>query len=244
MEKGCVATEWTEDDGDMVSTKALLATGIDIKNRVIDVTADQFSLHNNSGEDMMSVDENGNAIFSGIIKSANFFQNMDVITPESEGVSGANAASNMVTITRVESTHDILLVTGDYGTTEQTIDGTLYTVAKPVYLNLPNANDARYRGKQIKVINNAFCKYNGRGYSGNLYVRFSGRQMYELRLNITPNVARAQWDSLNMDTEHLRSVTLVSAPFEGVGVSVNSWNWVMVERETMDSWEYTGALRD
>ena len=222
----------------------MLATGIDIKNRVIDVTADQFKLRNNSGEDMMTVDENGNAIFSGIIKSANFFQNMDVITPESEGVSGVSAASGAVTITRWESTHDILLVTGNYGTTEETIGEMQYTVAKPVYLKLPNANDARYRGKQIKVINNAFCVYNGRGYSGNLYVRFSGRQMYELRLNITPNVARAQWDSLNMDTEHLRSVTFVSAPFDGVDVSVNSWNWVMVERETMDSWEYTDALRD
>ena len=43
-----------------MSSRALLATGIDIKNKTIDMTADKFTLRNNHGEKSFGVDEDGN----------------------------------------------------------------------------------------------------------------------------------------------------------------------------------------
>jgi hypothetical protein len=59
LEKGCTATEWTDGDGDMVSTKALLATGIDIENRKVVITANNVQVQNNSGEQTFLLNADG-----------------------------------------------------------------------------------------------------------------------------------------------------------------------------------------
>jgi hypothetical protein len=51
---------WTSASYADVSSRALLATGVDIKNRTIDMTADKFTLRNNHGEKSFGVDEDGN----------------------------------------------------------------------------------------------------------------------------------------------------------------------------------------
>ena len=51
---------WTPSSYADVSSRALLATGIDIKNKTIDMTADKFTLRNNHGEKSFGVDEDGN----------------------------------------------------------------------------------------------------------------------------------------------------------------------------------------
>lgn len=51
---------WTAASYADVSAQALKATGIDITNRAIDMTADKFTLRNNKGEKSFGVDEGGN----------------------------------------------------------------------------------------------------------------------------------------------------------------------------------------
>ena len=51
---------WTAASYADVSSRALEATGIDIKHKTIDMTADKFTLRNNSGEKSFGVDEDGN----------------------------------------------------------------------------------------------------------------------------------------------------------------------------------------
>ena len=51
---------WTPASYADVSSRTLLATGIDIKNKTIDMTADKFTLRNNHGEKSFGVDEDGN----------------------------------------------------------------------------------------------------------------------------------------------------------------------------------------
>ena len=51
---------WTAASYADVSAQALKATGIDITNRAIDMTADKFTLRNNKGEKSFGVDEDGN----------------------------------------------------------------------------------------------------------------------------------------------------------------------------------------
>lgn len=51
---------WTAASYDDVSSRALLATGIDIANKTIDMTADKLTLRNNKGEKSFGVDEDGN----------------------------------------------------------------------------------------------------------------------------------------------------------------------------------------
>ena len=51
---------WTPASYADVSSRALEATGIDIKNKTIDLTADKFTLRNNHGEKSFDVDEDGN----------------------------------------------------------------------------------------------------------------------------------------------------------------------------------------
>ena len=51
---------WTSASYADVSSRALLATGIDIANGTINITADKFTLRNNHGEKSFSVDEDGN----------------------------------------------------------------------------------------------------------------------------------------------------------------------------------------
>lgn len=51
---------WTPASYADVSSRTLLATGYDIKNGTIDMTADKFTLRNNHGEKSFGVDEDGN----------------------------------------------------------------------------------------------------------------------------------------------------------------------------------------
>lgn len=51
---------WTPASYADVSSRALEATGIDIKHKTIDMTADKFTLRNNHGEKSFGVDEDGN----------------------------------------------------------------------------------------------------------------------------------------------------------------------------------------
>lgn len=78
LEKGCTATAWTDGDGDMVSTKALLATGIDIENRKVTITADNMVVRNNSGETTALLDETGkiqtNLVVASVIKTGDIGQ--------------------------------------------------------------------------------------------------------------------------------------------------------------------------
>lgn len=65
LEVGATMTEWTAKRADMVDKQALYATGIDIKNRKIIATADNFVVQNNRGTPTFSVDVNGNIVGSG-----------------------------------------------------------------------------------------------------------------------------------------------------------------------------------
>ncbi len=56
LEEGDTATPWCEYDG---TVEALLATGLDIKNRKMIVTTDNFVVQNNKGDQTLMVDENG-----------------------------------------------------------------------------------------------------------------------------------------------------------------------------------------
>ena len=69
LEPGGRMTDYTEEG---VSVDTLLATGIDILNRRVIVTADKFQIRNNRGEETFSVDESGrvtmvNVDFGGMI---------------------------------------------------------------------------------------------------------------------------------------------------------------------------------
>lgn len=51
---------WTAASYADVSSRALLATGIDIANKTIDMTADKLTLRNNKGEKSFDIDKDGN----------------------------------------------------------------------------------------------------------------------------------------------------------------------------------------
>ena len=78
LEKGCTATEWTDGDGDMVSTKALLASGMDIENRKMTITSDNVVVRNNSGETTALLDETGkiqtNLVVASVIRTGDIGQ--------------------------------------------------------------------------------------------------------------------------------------------------------------------------
>jgi hypothetical protein len=60
LETGATVTNYSESGEDMVSKKALLATGIDVTNGKITATSDNFYIQNNSGQLSAAVDESGN----------------------------------------------------------------------------------------------------------------------------------------------------------------------------------------
>lgn len=66
LEEGATATDWTEAADTYTADRSLGAqlytTGIDIKNGTIDMTADKFTLRNNSGERSFEVDEQGDLV--------------------------------------------------------------------------------------------------------------------------------------------------------------------------------------
>lgn len=62
LDESATYNGWTAASYADVSSRALLATGIDIKNKTIDMTADRFTLRNNAGERSMDVDSDGNVV--------------------------------------------------------------------------------------------------------------------------------------------------------------------------------------
>ena len=60
LDESDVYNGWTSASYADVSSRTLLATGIDITNGAIDMTADKFTLRNNHGEKSFGVDEDGN----------------------------------------------------------------------------------------------------------------------------------------------------------------------------------------
>ena len=60
LDESATYNGWTAASYADVSSRALLATGFDIKNGTIDMVADKFTLRNNHGEKSFGVDEDGN----------------------------------------------------------------------------------------------------------------------------------------------------------------------------------------
>lgn len=91
LEVGATMTEWTEKRADMVDKQALYATGIDIKNRKIIATADNFIVRNNSGTPTFSIDEDGNIVgvggasFNGPMKATTFTLNSTYFSVKEDG---------------------------------------------------------------------------------------------------------------------------------------------------------------
>lgn len=59
LEEGATMTGWTERKTDLVERTALLATGIDVENKKVTVTADTFAVRNNRGVETMLVTQDG-----------------------------------------------------------------------------------------------------------------------------------------------------------------------------------------
>lgn len=97
LEVGALATGWTTygetTEGDLYSQ--LLPTGIDIRNRRIEVTTDQFVVKNNAGETTAEIDKNGNlTVHNGLFTG---FQMMaeTLITPDNiDGLLSVDNAAN------------------------------------------------------------------------------------------------------------------------------------------------------
>lgn len=60
LEVGATMTEWTEKRADMVDKRALLATGIDIENQKITLTANHTYVRTNDGTPTVMIDADGN----------------------------------------------------------------------------------------------------------------------------------------------------------------------------------------
>ena len=91
LEVGATVTEWTEKRADMVDKQALLATGIDIENKKIVATADNFVVRNNRGTPTFSIDEEGNIVgsggasFNGPMKATTFTLNSTYFSVKEDG---------------------------------------------------------------------------------------------------------------------------------------------------------------
>lgn len=91
LEVGATMTEWTAKRSDMVDKQALLATGIDIENKKIVATADNFVVRNNSGTPTFSIDEEGNIVgsggasFNGPMKATTFTLNSTYFSVKEDG---------------------------------------------------------------------------------------------------------------------------------------------------------------
>lgn len=59
LEVGATMTEWTEKRADMVDKRALFATGIDIENKKITLTANNTKFRDNDGNDLAVIDHDG-----------------------------------------------------------------------------------------------------------------------------------------------------------------------------------------
>lgn len=91
---------WTAASYADVSSRALEATGIDIKHKTIDMTADKFTLRNNHGEKSFGVDEDGN-LEARSLKSVSKDGQLSAIVKDGaftalSGLSGATAFFGLI----------------------------------------------------------------------------------------------------------------------------------------------------
>lgn len=91
---------WTAASYADASSRTLLATGIDIKNKTIDMTADKFTLRNNHGEKSFGVDEDGN-LEARSLKSVSKDGSLTAVIKDgaftaSSGLSGATAFFGLI----------------------------------------------------------------------------------------------------------------------------------------------------
>lgn len=59
IEEGATVTDWTEKRTDMVDKRALFATGIDIENKKITLTANNTKFRDNDGNELAVIDQDG-----------------------------------------------------------------------------------------------------------------------------------------------------------------------------------------
>ena len=91
IEEGATVTDWTEKRTDMVDKQALLATGIDIENKKMVATADNFVVRNNRGTPTFSIDEDGNIVgvgnasFKGSVTAKTFTLSSDKFYVDNNG---------------------------------------------------------------------------------------------------------------------------------------------------------------
>jgi hypothetical protein len=78
LETGCTATEYTDSKDEMVSAKALLDTGVDIRSRSITLTADKVRVRNNSGAETLLLNADGTLRTEAVIAQGAKFVNVDV----------------------------------------------------------------------------------------------------------------------------------------------------------------------
>ncbi len=100
LDESDVYNGWTSASYADVSSRALLATGIDITNGAIDMTADKFTLRNNHGEKSFGVDEDGN-LEARSLKSVSKDGSLTAIIKDgaftaSSGLSGATAFFGLI----------------------------------------------------------------------------------------------------------------------------------------------------
>lgn len=91
LEVGATMTEWTEKRADMVDKRALFATGIDIENKKITLTADHTYVRTNDGTPTFSIDEDGNIVgvgnasFKGSVTAKTFTLSSDKFYVDNNG---------------------------------------------------------------------------------------------------------------------------------------------------------------
>ena len=87
-------------------------------------------------------------------------------------------------------------------------------------------------------MNNAWCKFmetttDSYYFSSNVSVNADGGGMiYDMSLVFGGNTLRAYWPSLNMSSQKISSMTLLSAPFDGDEIGT-TWNWVIIDKKEM-----------
>lgn len=100
LDESATYNGWTAASYADVSSRALEATGIDIKHKTIDMTADKFTLRNNHGEKSFGVDEDGN-LEARSLKSVSKDGQLSAIVKDGaftalSGLSGATAFFGLI----------------------------------------------------------------------------------------------------------------------------------------------------
>lgn len=176
LERGATATAYTSKASDQVSEAELLDTGIDVMNKKIVVTTNQFEIQNNAGVTTATVDANGRLTvtdgeFKGTVRAQNFYHGVYIF-----------GVSDPTYYCRYTFTSDIVgsgktYTKGQYYTAEEASLDTGYVkylipcsgsadvvilphsnASNTRYVTLPCADD--YEGKIVEVIDTGYCTNN------------------------------------------------------------------------------------